>query len=111
MAIAPVKLYVNIIYTSLQADNHASTSSTDFYRSDVFPDAQSIVSKHRRQKTGPNLWVKIAQLDTASNVYDTTPTHQIFNNANVRRHRLTEIETQFKLMMGSDRETDHIGRP
>jgi len=29
-----------IIYTSLQTDNHTSTSSLNFYGLDAFPDAQ-----------------------------------------------------------------------
>ena len=37
-----------IICTSLQTDNHASTSSLSFYRPDALPDAQPTVSKHRR---------------------------------------------------------------
>ena len=41
--------HVQIIYTSLQADSHASTSSLNFYRPDALPDDQPIVSKHRRQ--------------------------------------------------------------
>ena len=37
-----------IICTSLQTDNHASTSSLSFYRPNALPDAQPTVSKHRR---------------------------------------------------------------
>jgi len=37
------------ICPSLQTDYHANTSSLNFYRLDVFPDAQPAVSKHGRQ--------------------------------------------------------------
>jgi len=37
-----------IIYISIQTDNHATTSSLNFYRLDVLPDAQPTVSKHSR---------------------------------------------------------------
>jgi len=33
--------YIQIICTMLQTDNHASTSSLNFYRPDALPDAQS----------------------------------------------------------------------
>ena len=36
------------IYASLQTDNHANTSSLNFYRPDALPDAQPTVSKHWR---------------------------------------------------------------
>ena len=41
--------HMQIICTSLQTDNHASTSSLNFYRLDALPDAQQTVSKHWRQ--------------------------------------------------------------
>jgi len=41
---------VQIISTSLQADNHASTSSLDLCRLDVLHDAQPTVLKHWKQK-------------------------------------------------------------
>jgi len=34
------------VYTSLQADNHASTPPLSFYRPDALPAAQPTVSKH-----------------------------------------------------------------
>jgi len=37
--------HVQIIRTSLQTDNHASTSAVIFYRSDALPDVQPTVSK------------------------------------------------------------------
>jgi len=37
---------MQIIYTSLQADNHASTSPHSFYRLDALPAAQPTASKH-----------------------------------------------------------------
>jgi len=37
--------------TSLQTDNHTNTSSLNFYRLDVLPDAQPTVSKHWRHAT------------------------------------------------------------
>jgi len=40
--------HMQIICTSLQTDNHASTSPLNFYRLDALPDAQLTVSKHRR---------------------------------------------------------------
>jgi len=38
--------HMQIISTSLQTDNHASTSSLIFYRMDALPDAQPTVLKH-----------------------------------------------------------------
>ena len=38
--------HVQTICTSLQTDNHSNTSSLNFYRADVLPDAQPTVSKH-----------------------------------------------------------------
>jgi len=38
--------HMQIICISLQADNHASTSSLNFYSLDALPDAQPTVSKH-----------------------------------------------------------------
>ena len=38
--------HVQIICTSLQTDNHASTSSLNFYRPDALHDAQPTVSNH-----------------------------------------------------------------
>jgi len=38
--------YMQMICTSLQTDNHASTSSLNFYRPDAGLDAQPTVSKH-----------------------------------------------------------------
>jgi len=38
--------HMQIICTSLQTDNHASTSPLGFYRPDVFPAAKSTASKH-----------------------------------------------------------------
>jgi len=40
---------LQIICTSLQTDNHVSTSSLDFLQAGCFPDAQLIVSKHWRK--------------------------------------------------------------
>jgi len=40
---------MQIICTSLQTDNHASTSPLSFYRPDALPAAQSTVSRHWRQ--------------------------------------------------------------
>jgi len=40
---------IQIICTSLQTDNHASTSSLNFYRLDALSDTQPKVSKHGRQ--------------------------------------------------------------
>jgi len=38
--------HMQIICSSLQIGDHAITSSLNFYRLDVFPDAQSTASKH-----------------------------------------------------------------
>jgi len=38
--------HMQIIYTTLQTDNHASMPSLNFYRPDALPDAQPTVSKH-----------------------------------------------------------------
>jgi len=43
--------HTQIICTSLQTDNHASTSSLCFYRPDALPAAQPTVSKHRRNNS------------------------------------------------------------
>jgi len=40
---------MQIICTSLQIDNHASTSSLNFYRPDTLPETQPTASKHWRQ--------------------------------------------------------------
>jgi len=40
---------MQIICTSLQTDNHASTSPFRFYRPDALPAAQTTASKHWRQ--------------------------------------------------------------
>ena len=37
--------HMQVIYTSLQTDNHISSSSLNFYRPDALPDAQTTVSK------------------------------------------------------------------
>jgi len=37
---------MQIISTSLQTNNHTSTSSLDFYTPDALPDAQATVTKH-----------------------------------------------------------------
>jgi len=42
--------HMQIICTSLQTDNHVSTLSLNFYRPDGLPDAQTTVSKQRKQK-------------------------------------------------------------
>ena len=42
------------VCTSLQTDNHASTSLLSFYRPDALPAAQPTVSKHWRHKTQHN---------------------------------------------------------
>jgi len=41
--------HMQTICTSLQTDNHASTSWLSFYRPDTQPDAQPTVWKHWRQ--------------------------------------------------------------
>jgi len=38
--------HMQIICTTLQTDNHASTPSLSFYGLDALPDAQPTVSKH-----------------------------------------------------------------
>jgi len=38
--------HMQIICTSLQTDNHTSTSSLNFLQADALPDAQPSVSKH-----------------------------------------------------------------
>jgi len=38
--------HMQIICTSLQTDNHASTSSLNFYMLDALPDAKPRASKH-----------------------------------------------------------------
>jgi len=44
MAVASAGPYANNLH-SLQADNHTSTSSLNFYKPDALPDAQPTVSK------------------------------------------------------------------
>jgi len=38
--------HMETICTSLKTDNYTNTSSLNFYRPDVLPDAQPTVSKH-----------------------------------------------------------------
>jgi len=38
--------HMQSIYTLLQTDNHASTSSLSFFQADALPDAKPTVSKH-----------------------------------------------------------------
>jgi len=40
--------HVQVICTLLQADNHSSTSSLTFYRTDALPAAQPTASQHWR---------------------------------------------------------------
>jgi len=47
--------HMHIICTSLQTDNHASTSPLSFYRPDALPSAQPTSSKHWRQSQ--SVWV------------------------------------------------------
>jgi len=42
--------HVQITCTALQTDNHASTSSLNFYKLDSLPDTQPTVSKHYTKK-------------------------------------------------------------
>jgi len=51
VALASAGPYTNL-YTSLQTDNHASTSSVHFYRSDALPDAQPTASKSLKASWG-----------------------------------------------------------
>ena len=52
--------HMQIICTSLQTDNHASTSSFHiFYRPDALPAAQPTASKHWRHTTWPLKWLII----------------------------------------------------
>ena len=55
--------HMQIICTSLQTDNHASTSSLGFYRPDALPATQPTASKHLRQ---PN--PTVAQMSTTQMV-------------------------------------------
>ena len=50
---------MQIICTSLQTDNHASTSSLSFYRPDALPAAQPMTSKHWRHIWGHKLHWRI----------------------------------------------------
>jgi len=45
--------HMQIVCTSLQTDNHASTSPLSSYRPDAFPAAQPTASKHWRQVCVP----------------------------------------------------------
>ena len=42
--------HMQIIYTLLQTDNHASTSPLSFYRLDALPAAQPTALEHWRQE-------------------------------------------------------------
>jgi len=64
--------HMQTIYTSLQTDNHANTSSLNFYRPDALPDAQPTASKHWRP-----LYCNAANIRLL-------PTHYL-NNATVTR--------------------------
>ena len=49
--------HMQIICTSLQTDNHASTSPLSFYRPDALPATKPTVSKHWRQR----YWCRLLQ--------------------------------------------------
>jgi len=55
---------MQIICTSLQTDNHASTSPVSFHRLDALPAAQPTASKHWRhkQKTAWTVWLSCVLL-------------------------------------------------
>ena len=59
---------MQIICTSLQTDNHASTSPLSFYRPDALPAAQQTASKHWRQKDelpnkiSPSIWANCGEV-------------------------------------------------
>jgi len=59
--------HMQIICTSLQTDNNASTSSLSFYRLDALPDAQATASKHWRQSMlifgARIIWAKLPAAD------------------------------------------------
>ena len=46
--------HLQIICTSIQTDNHASTSPLSFYKRDTHPTTQPTVSKHWRRYRGTN---------------------------------------------------------
>jgi len=52
--------HMQIICTSLQTDNHASTSPLIFYRPDALPATQSTASKHWMQNHITSYYLKQA---------------------------------------------------
>jgi len=51
--------HMQIICTSLQTDNHASTSPLSFYKPDALPVAQPTASKHGRHKSTEGLYIDL----------------------------------------------------
>ena len=47
--------HMQITWTSLQTDNHASTSPLNFYCPDALPDTEPTVSKHWRHTDTPSM--------------------------------------------------------
>jgi len=92
--------HMQIIRTSLQTDNHASTSPLSFYRPDDLPAAQPTASKHWRQII---IIVKYLTADLAtrplhhkSNTLNATVPPQNAENQNLScsQWRLTYLQKQ-----------------
>ena len=67
---------MQIICTSLQTENHASTTPLSFYRPDVLPATQPTVSKHWDN----NEYNKIIQYYNKITQYTITQTEMELNN-------------------------------
>jgi len=61
--------HMQIIYTSLQTDNHASTSPLSFYSPDALSAAQATASKHWRHQSCVELHQYIATAESLPSTY------------------------------------------
>ena len=61
--------HMQTICTSLQTDNHTSTSSLSFYRPDALPDTQPTVSKHWRRRCYTNTVYRLSHVFTWQQIY------------------------------------------
>jgi len=101
-------IHMQIICTSLQTDNHASTSPLSFYRPAIMPTAQPTASKHWRCKSVMAFFWNIACLqnkqteditdDTKSStihVQDKSKYHMKHNNSSAPENRRVTLHSQY----------------
>ena len=97
--------HMQIICTSLQTDNHANTSSLNFFRRpDALPDAQPTVLKQTRiHNTWKPLAFMNASADTFSHVHQVLASTAHHRNAppNKRHHNINIIRAQRALLPDS----------